>query len=127
MVGLIFSTVLHPAGLFNEFLRAVGLGGLARSWLTEQSLVMYSVSFVEIWMYAGFHMAIYLAGLQSIPQELLEAATIDGATRGRPASPQLFGWGPSCPISTIRREICGACWLTVSRPASAASFASAAA
>lgn len=80
IVGLIFSTVLHPKGLLNNVLSFLSLGGLTRSWLTDKDVVMYSVSFVEIWMYAGFHMAIYLAGLQSIPPEFLEAARIDGAS-----------------------------------------------
>jgi len=79
VIGLLFSSILHPAGLLNAGLAAVGLGGLARSWLAERTIVMYSVSAVEIWQWAGFHMAIYLAGLQSIPRELGEACRIDGA------------------------------------------------
>lgn len=78
IVGLVFSAVLHPTGLLNDALRFLRLDFLARSWLTDKNIVMYTVSAVEIWMYAGFHMAIYLAGLQSIPNELIEAAKIDG-------------------------------------------------
>jgi raffinose/stachyose/melibiose transport system permease protein len=79
VIGLLFSSILHPSGLLNAGLAAVGLGGLARSWLADRMIVMYSVSAVEIWQWAGFHMAIYLAGLQSIPRELGEACRIDGA------------------------------------------------
>ncbi len=78
VVGLIFSAVLHPSGLLNDVLNFFGLNALNRSWLTDKNIVMFTVSAVEIWMYAGFHMAIYLAGLQSIPHELIEAARIDG-------------------------------------------------
>lgn len=79
VIGLLFSSLLHPTGLLNEALRTVGLGALARSWLADRAVVMYSVSAVEIWQWSGFHMAIYLAGLQSIPRELGEACRIDGA------------------------------------------------
>ncbi len=80
IVGLIFSAVLHPKGLLNSVLISLHLDFLKQSWLTNKNVVMYTVSFVEIWMYAGFHMAIYLAGLQSIPAEFQEAARIDGAS-----------------------------------------------
>ena len=80
VVGLVFSAVLHPTGLLNDALTFVGLESLTRSWLTDKDIVMFTISAVEIWMYAGFHMAIYLAGLQSIPYDLLEAARIDGAS-----------------------------------------------
>lgn len=79
VIGLLFSSILHPDGLLNAFLRTMGLGSLTRSWLATRGLVMYSISFVEIWQWAGFHMAIYLAGLQSIPKEYGEAVLIDGA------------------------------------------------
>lgn len=79
VIGLLFSSILHPSGLLNAGLAAVGLGSLAGSWLADPKIVMYSVSAVEIWQWSGFHMAIYLAGLQSIPPELGEACLIDGA------------------------------------------------
>lgn len=83
IVGLVFSAVLYPKGLLNNALDFAGLGFLKQKWLTDKNIVMLTVSFVEIWMYAGFHMAIYLAGLQSIPSDLLEAASIDGASAWR--------------------------------------------
>jgi raffinose/stachyose/melibiose transport system permease protein len=79
VIGLLFSSILHPDGLLNAFLRSVGLSSLTRSWLATRSLVMYTISAVEIWQWSGFHMAIYLAGLQSIPREFGEAVLIDGA------------------------------------------------
>lgn len=80
IVGLVFSTVLHPRGLLNASLSFFGLDFLKQKWLTDKNIVMYTISFVEIWMYAGFHMAIYLAGLQSIPASFLEVAQMDGAS-----------------------------------------------
>lgn len=83
IVGLVFSAVLHPTGLLNDAFRFLKLDFLTHSWLTDKNIVMFTVSAVEVWMYAGFHMAIYLAGLQSIPNELIEAAKIDGISGGQ--------------------------------------------
>lgn len=64
-------------GLLNYLLALVGLPKVA--WLTDQSVVMFSVVIVNIWKNAGKLMVIYLAGLQGIPSFLYEAAEIDGA------------------------------------------------
>lgn len=79
-VGVAFSAILHPeTGIINIFLRSVGLGSLAQQWLTDSRIVMYSIALVDVWKNVGFHMALFLAGLQIIPQDLYEAAFIDGA------------------------------------------------
>lgn len=49
-------------------------------WLSDNSLVLYSVVFVKLWQSIGYFMVIYLAGLQLLPQDPLEAALIDGCT-----------------------------------------------
>lgn len=49
-------------------------------WLSDNSLVLYSVVFVKLWQSIGYFMVIYLAGLQLLPQDPLEAAVIDGCT-----------------------------------------------
>jgi raffinose/stachyose/melibiose transport system permease protein len=79
VIGLLFTAILSPRGIVNDALSALGLHSLARSWVADKGLVMYSLSLVEIWQWSGFHMAIYLAGLQSVPKELKDAAAIDGA------------------------------------------------
>jgi len=80
IVGLIFKSVLHPdTGLLNEFLRAVGLGALAKHWLTDLSFAFKSIIGVDVWRGAGYIMVILLAGLQTIPKDYDEAAEIDGA------------------------------------------------
>ncbi|GII76349.1 sugar ABC transporter permease [Sphaerisporangium rufum] len=84
ITGVLFSLILAPEdGLANQILAAVGLEALQSSWLSEPSTVMMSLFMVMCWKYFGFHMIIYLAGLQGIPKELHEAAEIDGATRWR--------------------------------------------
>jgi raffinose/stachyose/melibiose transport system permease protein len=81
IVSLIFRSVLNPAtGLLNETLRAVGLGALALHWLTDVSLAMWSVIAVDVWRGVGYIMVILIAGLQAIPRDYYEAASIDGAS-----------------------------------------------
>ncbi|MBB6670648.1 carbohydrate ABC transporter permease [Cohnella nanjingensis] len=79
-VALAFSAIYHPTtGLLNQFLRLLGLDFLAQNWITDRGLVMYSISAVEVWKWTGIGMVLFLAGLQSIPQDAYESATIDGA------------------------------------------------
>jgi len=80
IIGLVFVPVLHPNGILNQFLGSVGLGFLKQSWLVDIKIVMLSIAGVSIWQWSGYHMVIYLAGLQGIPDEYYEAAIIDGAT-----------------------------------------------
>lgn len=64
-------------GLINYIIRTLGLGEVG--WLTNKSIVMESIVLVEIWQWAPLSFLILLAGLQSIPDELYEAARVDGA------------------------------------------------
>jgi len=66
-------------GALNEILKVVGLENLQRSWLGEESIVNYSLVAISLWKYCGFHVILFLAGLQSIPKELIEASIVDGA------------------------------------------------
>lgn len=80
VVGLVFRSMLHPTtGFLNHFLRTMGLGGLAKNWLTDLSLVFPSVMTVDTWKGMGYIMVVVIAGLLSVPQEYYEAASIDGA------------------------------------------------
>jgi len=81
VVGLIFSSILQPEGLFNKGLDIVGLGVLKHNWLVDRNIVMLGPIILEIWKTAGFTMLIYLAGLNSIPVEYYESSTIDGANK----------------------------------------------
>lgn len=67
------------SGTFNTLLRSVGLGGLAQDWLGNYDLALYSVILVDLWSGLGFNVVIFLAGLSTIPGEILEAAKVDGA------------------------------------------------
>lgn len=65
-------------GLLNAIV--VGLGGKPIAWLANTSIVLSAVFFALTWKYFGFHMLLYLTGLQNIPAEIEEAGRIDGAS-----------------------------------------------
>jgi ABC-type sugar transport system permease subunit len=78
--GLLWSWIYNPVfGLLNAALDLLGLSGLQQSWLGDAHIALYSIIAVDIWKWLGFHAVIYLAGLQTIPQDLYEAARLDGA------------------------------------------------
>jgi raffinose/stachyose/melibiose transport system permease protein len=84
VVGILWTWIYNDDfGLVNNLLRSVHLGGLAQDWLGDTRLALWSLIAVDIWKWYGFHMVIYLAGLQTIPTEFYEAAKLDGATRWR--------------------------------------------
>ncbi|MBI5667937.1 MAG: sugar ABC transporter permease [Chloroflexi bacterium] len=79
-VSIIWLTLLDPnVGIVNYVLKLFGVTG--PNWLGDPRSAMPSIALIAIWKSAGFNMVIWLAGLQAIPQELYEAAAIDGANR----------------------------------------------
>ncbi len=81
VVGIMFNSIFAMDGMLNNTLEAIGLGMLTTNWLGNKSTAMACIIIMEIWKWSGFHMIIYIAGLQTIPKELLEASTVDGATK----------------------------------------------
>ncbi|RKT19143.1 carbohydrate ABC transporter membrane protein 1 (CUT1 family) [Streptomyces sp. 1114.5] len=76
--GVMFSFLLNTDnGAVNRLLQAVGLSGV--DWLGQPFWARMAVVLVLTWHYTGYNAVIYLAGLQSIPKELYEAAMVDGA------------------------------------------------
>jgi ABC-type sugar transport system permease subunit len=81
ITGLLWSMIYEPNfGLLNETLRSLGLKSLTQLWLADRAWVMPSIIFVSIWQSLGFYMMIFFAAMQSIPEDLYEAASIDGAS-----------------------------------------------
>lgn len=79
-VGLIWGWLYNPHfGFINEFLKLVGLGHLARGWLSNFDTALPATFITAVWGGIGFPMVLYLAALQGIPAEQYEAARIDGA------------------------------------------------
>jgi N-acetylglucosamine transport system permease protein len=80
VVAVLWGFVYNPTnGLLNGALRAVGLDGLARSWLGDPQLALPAVMAVLVWSSVGFYMVLFSAAIDSIPKELFEAALLDGA------------------------------------------------
>jgi raffinose/stachyose/melibiose transport system permease protein len=69
------------SGLINEVLRAIGLGAFAGDWLGNQDIALYAIFVAFVWQTTGFNMILFLAGLQNVPDELVDAAKVDGAGR----------------------------------------------
>lgn len=65
-------------GLLNTILRTIGLEGAAQAWLSDPKFALFAVAAVEIWRWLPLHVLIYLSGLQELPEEVNEAASLDG-------------------------------------------------
>jgi raffinose/stachyose/melibiose transport system permease protein len=81
VTAVVFLLILRPHALIDQSLEGMGLGFIVQLWLADPDIVLLTVFVVVTWKYFGFHMILYLAGLQGIPRELTEAAAIDGANR----------------------------------------------
>jgi len=79
VLSIIWNSILRYNGLLNTFFQSLGLRGLVRDWIGETGTAMASVIFINTWVGFGYGLIIFLAGLSSIPKEVIEAAEIDGA------------------------------------------------
>lgn len=79
-IAYAFSYFFSPInGAFDAILSFLHLGVLKRNWLSDPKLVNYVLSFVSMWRFSGYHIILFMAALQSLPQDVLEAARVDGA------------------------------------------------
>ncbi|GLI85280.1 MULTISPECIES: carbohydrate ABC transporter permease [Rossellomorea] len=79
--SIIFSIMLMNDGVINQVLAAVGLDAIP--WLNDPFWAKASLILAMTWRWVGYNMVIYLAGLQNIPEEMYEAASMDGASKVR--------------------------------------------
>ena len=80
-VGLIWGFIYDPnIGALNELLRILGLNSWRHAWLSDEKIVIYAIAAVHIWVGIGQSVVLFVAGLQNIPQDVLESAALDGAT-----------------------------------------------
>ncbi|MBU5671820.1 carbohydrate ABC transporter permease [Paenibacillus brevis] len=82
IIGQLWKTIYNPTsmgGMLNGLLISLGLDNWTHNWLTEPKIAMYSIYFVSLWQYFGYHLLIQFTGVSNIPEELYEAAKIDGA------------------------------------------------
>ncbi|QOR70396.1 sugar ABC transporter permease [Ruania alkalisoli] len=81
-VAAMWRWIYNPTlGALNQFLTAVGLESWAQQWLGDPTFALYSVFAASVWTGVGFTMVLFLAGLQQVPPELVDAAKVDGAGR----------------------------------------------
>lgn len=79
-ISYAFSYFFSPInGAFDSLLEALRLGMLSRSWLSDEKIVNFVLSFVSLWRFSGYHVILFMAALQSISKDTVEAAIIDGA------------------------------------------------
>jgi raffinose/stachyose/melibiose transport system permease protein len=80
-VATMWAWMYNPtSGAVNDVLSAIGLESLTQDWLGNPTIALYSVFVAFIWQITGFSMVLFLAGLQNVPEELVEAARLDGAS-----------------------------------------------
>lgn len=81
VVGITWQLIYSPnSGLLNQLLRAVNLDNLAHAWLGEETTAIYAIIAVSQWQWVGYDMILFVVAIQAIPEEMYEAASIDGAT-----------------------------------------------
>lgn len=80
VISNIWVIILANDGLFNKVLGFMGMGGLEINWLGDFDKTPWALLFIILWQGIGNSAIFYIAGLQSVPQELYEAADIDGVT-----------------------------------------------
>jgi raffinose/stachyose/melibiose transport system permease protein len=81
VVAIIWKRIYAPDGPLNGLLRGVGLGHLTRNWLGDFTWALPSLGMIGVWGGFGFTMVLFLAGILAIPDELYEAARLDGSSR----------------------------------------------
>lgn len=87
IVGFVWHYIMAEDGILNHVLLGLGVINQPISWLGSSNLAMFSVGLVAAWVLTGFTTVVHLAALQSIPVEMYQAATVDGAGRW-----QQFRW-----------------------------------
>ena len=83
IVGFLWQLFLNPVwGPVNKLLALAGLSGLARPWLGDSQTALTALILVNAWRWVGFPTIVFLAGIQAIPEEYVDAARLDGAGPG---------------------------------------------
>ena len=78
-VGIVWTRILGPKyGILDFLLKKIGI--TAPYWLQDPNLALWTLTFVQVWKMSGYYMILFLAGLQSISHEVIEASIVDGAT-----------------------------------------------
>ncbi len=82
VVAGMFSAIYAPTnGILNTFLSMIGLDGLRQQWLGNPDIINYSIIAALVWQAIGYYMVMYMSAMTSIPENLYEAASLEGASR----------------------------------------------
>jgi multiple sugar transport system permease protein/raffinose/stachyose/melibiose transport system permease protein len=100
VIGMMFQWILQPTvGILNRALGSLGLEALKHNWLANPATALPAVAGVYVWYHWGFGFLLFLAGLQGVPRDLYEAASIDGA--GAWERFRYVTWPQLIPVTTI--------------------------
>ncbi|AKG37591.1 carbohydrate ABC transporter permease [Paenibacillus durus] len=83
VIGQLWKSIYNPAssgGMLSSLLLSMGLDSWVKDWLADSATATYALAFVLVWQYFGYHLLIQFTGLQNVPEDLYEAAKIDGAS-----------------------------------------------
>lgn len=80
-IGFMFLIFFRPGGTLDTVLNFLGLGKYTQYWLGNPDIINISLASTSVWRYMGFNFIIFLGAISSVPQEIYEAADIDGANR----------------------------------------------
>lgn len=75
----LWQNLFSPRGAINSLLDGVGLGMLKQNWLGDRDIAIWAICLVVVWQFAGYSMVIFLANMQGISAEVIEASYVDGA------------------------------------------------
>jgi len=93
IIGFVWKLILNPAwGISRTVLQTIGLGNLDMPWLGLESTALVTLSLISVWQNVGIPMMLFLAALIRVPEELMEAARVDGA------GPWRTFWGIQFPL-----------------------------
>ncbi|NOG48172.1 MAG: sugar ABC transporter permease [Chloroflexi bacterium] len=91
VAGIIFGMVFNEgAGIMNHLIRSGG--GVPVQWLQSASIAPWTIIAASVWKSMGFNILFYIAGLQNVPKDLIEAAAIDGAGLRAPLPPRRLAY-----------------------------------
>jgi raffinose/stachyose/melibiose transport system permease protein len=99
-IAFVWTFMYDPnIGVINNLLTQLGLENLAKSWLGDRNIAIYSLAFVQFWAHTGQMLIIFIAGLHAIPKELYEAVSIEGASKWQTF--RYITWPLLAPSATI--------------------------
>ena len=84
VIAGIFSAIYQPTnGILNTFFGMIGLSSLQQQWMGNPAIINYSIIGALVWQAIGYYMVMYMSSMSSIPENLYEAASLEGASKVR--------------------------------------------